>query len=177
MKVFALLSLPVLLFCAPQGASQKVLSVDECNKIFEQRKGELALQLERLEEKEQAINALQNASKGIQGQKDQKLGQRLNEVNKALAETAKKEQNIKAMLEENKKVLEAIQKTKDEKLTQTYTKMKPSAAAGILSEMNASSAASILFNLDAKKMGEVLGKMDPKKAAEAVDKLKKGPPF
>ncbi len=174
--IFTCLTIPMFVFGAATQQKQ-VLSVDECNKIFEQRKSELALQIERLEEKEQAISALQSASKGVQGQKEQKLTLRLNEVNKALAETAKKEQSIKAMLDENKKILEAIQKTKDEKITQSYTKMKPSAAAGILSEMNATSAASILFNLDAKKMAEVLGKMDAKKAAEAVEKLRKGPPF
>ncbi len=163
-----------VLFAAPK---QQYLSVDECNKIFEQRKSELMLQIERLEEKEQALNALQNANKSVQGQKEQKLMQRLNEVNKALADLSKKEQNIKNMLDENKKVLEAIEKAKDEKITQSYVKMKPSAAAGILAEMNASAAASILFNLEAKKMAEILGKMDAKKAAEAVNRLKKGPPF
>ncbi|HOI82923.1 MAG TPA: PDP protein [Campylobacterales bacterium] len=163
-----------VLFGAPK---QQYLSVDECNKIFEQRKSELALQIERLEEKEQALNALQNANKNVSGQKEQKLNLKLNEINKALSDVAKKEQNIKNMLDENKKVLEAIEKSKDEKITQSYVKMKPSAAAGILSEMNASSAASILFNLEAKKMAEILGKMDAKKAAEAVGRLKKGPPF
>lgn len=164
----------VSLVAAPK---QQYLSVDECNKIFEQRKSELALQIERLEEKEQALNALQNANKNVSGQKEQKLNLKLNEINKALSDVAKKEQNIKAMLDENKKILEAIEKSKDEKITQSYVKMKPSAAAGILSEMNATSAASILFNLEAKKMAEILGKMDAKKAAEAVSRLKKGPPF
>jgi flagellar motility protein MotE (MotC chaperone) len=174
MKKIILLLPSLLLFGAPK---QQYLSVDECNKIFEQRKSELVLQLERLEEKEQALNALQNANKNVQGQKDQKLTQRLSEVNKVLAEVAKKEQNIKNMLDENKKVLEALEKTKDNKITQSYTKMKPSAAAGILSEMNATSAAGILFNLDVKKISEVLAKMEPKKAAQAVERLKKGPPF
>ncbi len=174
-KIFVLPFCSILLFAAPP--KQQYLSVDECNKIFEQRKAELVLQVERLEEKEQALNALQNANKNVQGQKEQRLTQRLTEVNKALSEVAKKEQNIKNMLDENKKVLEALEKAKDNKITQSYTKMKPSAAAGILSEMNATSAAGILFNLDVKKISEVLAKMEPKKAAEAVERLKKGPPF
>jgi len=173
-KIFVLPFYSFLLYAAPK---QQYLSVDECNKIFEQRKAELVLQVERLEEKEQALSALQNASKNVQGQKEQRLAQRLTEINKVLSDISKKEQNIKNMLDENKKILEALEKAKDNKITQSYTKMKPSAAAGILSEMNATSAAGILFNLDVKKISEVLAKMEPKKAADAVERLKKGPPF
>lgn len=135
------------------------------------------MQLERIEEKEQALGALQNANKNVQGQKEQKIETKVAELNKLLADIAAKEKNTKAMLDENKKVLEAVQKAKDDKITQGYMKMKPSSAGDILSEMNSSAAAAILFNLDAKKMADVLGKMDPKKAASAVERLKKGPPF
>jgi len=173
-KIVILPLCSIFLLAAPP---KQFLSVEECNKIFEQRKSELALQLERIEEKEQALNAFQNANKNVQGQKEQRIGIQVAELNRLLADMAAKEKNAKAMLEENKKVLEAIQKAKDDKITQSYTKMKPSAAGEILSEMNASSAASVLFNLDAKKMADVLGKMEAKKAAQAVERLKKGPPF
>ena len=89
MKFLAVVSICfTALIAAPK---QQYLSVDECNKIFEQRKAELALQVERLGEKEQAINALQNANKGVQGQKDQRLTQKLNDLNRVLSETSKKE--------------------------------------------------------------------------------------
>ncbi len=129
MKKLLCLAVPFVLFAA----QKQTLSVDECNKIFEQRKAEIAYQIETLEEKEQSLSAFQNANKNVQTQKEQKLSQKLAEINKLLAEVAKKEQNTKAMLDENKKVLDAIQKAKDDKITQSYVKMKPGPAAGILS--------------------------------------------
>ena len=173
MKKLLCLAVPFVLFAA----QKQTLSVDECNKIFEQRKAEIAYQIEKLEEKEQSLSAFQNANKNVQTQKEQKLSQKLAEINKLLAEVAKKEQNTKAMLDENKKVLDAIQKAKDDKITQSYVKMKPGPAAGILSEMNSSSAAQVLFSLEPKKASEILSKMEPKKASEAMERLRKGPPF
>jgi mevalonate pyrophosphate decarboxylase len=108
MKKLLCLAVPFVLFAA----QKQTLSVDECNKIFEQRKAEIAYQIEKLEEKEQSLSAFQNANKNVQTQKEQKLSQKLAEINKLLAEVAKKEQNTKAMLDENKKVLDAIQKAK-----------------------------------------------------------------
>lgn len=175
MKYLILFTLPILILAAPQ--TKSTISQDDCNKIFEQKKQELAYRLEQLEEKQHAIEALQNASKTQQGQREEKLKQKISEINILLEDVKKREASSKAMLEENKKILEAISKAKDDKLTQLYAKMKPASAAAILSEMNATSSASILFTLEPKKVAEFLSKMDAKKASEVSERLKKGPPF
>jgi flagellar motility protein MotE (MotC chaperone) len=167
----------VLLIASLAFASKAVISQDDCNKIFEQRKQELALKIEQLEEKQHALDALQAASKAQQGQREDRLKQKISEINILLEDVKKREANVKAMMEENKKILDAISKAKDDKLTQMYSKMKPASAAGILSEMNATSSASILFTLEPKKVAEFLSKMDTKKASEISERLRKGPPF
>mgnify|MGYP000042912961 CR=1 FL=1 len=62
MKKLLCLAVPFVLFAA----QKQSLSVDECNKIFEQRKAEIAFQIEKLEEKEQSLAAFQNANKNVQ---------------------------------------------------------------------------------------------------------------
>jgi len=159
------------------GAQKSSLSADDCNRIFEQRKQELVLKLEQIEEKQHALDALQNASKTQQGQREERLKQKLGEINILLEDIKKREANTKAMLDENKKILEEIQKAKENRLTQTYAKMKPAAAAAVLAEMTPTSAAGILFTLEPKRVAEFMSKMDAKKASEISERLKKGPPF
>jgi flagellar motility protein MotE (MotC chaperone) len=172
-KIAFLLLSAALLFAAQKSS----LSADDCNKIFEQRKQELVLKLELIDEKQHALDALQNASKTQQGQREDRLKQKLGEINILLEDIKRREASIKATLDENKKILEEIQKAKENRLTQTYAKMKPAAAAAMLSEMNTSSSASILFTLEPKKVAEFLSKMDAKKASEVSERIKRGPPF
>lgn len=156
---------------------QTVLTTQECNKIFEQRKYELQYKLERIEEKTQALEALNSAQKQQQGQREEVLQKKINELNTALTEQKQREQNIKNMLDENKKILEETKQAKESKIKEATLKMKPGNAAAMLSEMNVSQAAAILYSMDPKKMAEFIGKMDPKKAANVVNRINQGPPF
>lgn len=173
MRIFVLLLVGFLSLWA----YKSTLSQDDCNKIFEQRKQELVLKIDQLEEKQHALEALQNASKSQQNQREDRLKEKIVEINVLLDDVKKREANTKIMLDENKKILEAIQKAKDDKVTQMYAKMKPASAAGILSEMNTTESAAILFTLEPKKVAEFLSKMDTKKASAISERLKKGPPF
>lgn len=137
----------------------------ECTKIFEQRKGELLVELERIDEQKQALGALKTATEELLKQKEVKLKQKENELNSQMAEISKKEKSVIAMLEENKKILKAIKDTKMSKISQTFSKMKAGAAANILSDMKLEEAVNILQPLQAKVIGKILTKMDPKKAS------------
>jgi len=165
------------LFLTSLHAQKSTISQDDCNKIFEQRKQELILKLDQLEEKQSALESLQSAGKAQQTQREERLKQKIVEITALLDEVKKREANTKTLLEENKKILEAITKAKDDKITQMYAKMKPASAAGILSEMNATASAGILFTLEPKKVAEFLSKMDAKKASEVSQRLRQGPPF
>jgi flagellar motility protein MotE (MotC chaperone) len=175
LKIFLLfITFCLAIFAAEKGAT---LSTQECNKIFEQRKYELQLQLERIEEKTQALDALNSAQKHQQVQREEVLQNKINQLNSNLNEIKQKEQNIKNMLDENKKVLEETKVAKESKVKDATVKMKPGAAAAMLSEMNATQAASILYTMEPKKMAEFIGKMDPKKAAGILNRINQGPPF
>ncbi|PAF42729.1 hypothetical protein BKH45_03740 [Helicobacter sp. 11S03491-1] len=160
----------------------------ECNAIFESRKDEIIDQVRQLDEKKQAIEALQNASQNILNQREAKLKERekalslkLKEIqeqeNKAKQINDEKETKIKNLITKNEEILKAINGAKNNKLALTYAKMKDSKAAPIIENLPQDEAASILFALSAQDMGKILSKMDPKKAAELTEILKKGPPF
>ncbi len=149
----------------------------DCNKIFEERKSELLKEIERIDEREQAFEALQAATNALLDKKKVYIKAKEADMNATLKKISEKEQNIKDMLEEKKKLLEAIKKAKDDKISETYLKMKDSAAAAIIESMEDSEAAKILFNLTPKKMSKIMAKMDPKKASRITTLLTKGPPF
>ena len=173
-RLWAILSFAIFAFAIEQSG---VLSTKECNKIFEQRKYELQLQIERIEEKTQALDALNAAQKSQQKERELLLQNKLNQINATLGEIKQKEQSIKTTLEENQKLLEEIKKAKETKIKEATIKMKAGQAAAMLSEMNATEAASILYTMEPKKMAEFIGKMDPKKAADVVIRINQGPPF
>ena len=143
----------------------------ECTKIFEQRKGELLVELERIDEQKQALSALKTATEDLLKRKKAKLDQQEEEVNNKLAEISAKEKNIKAMLEQNKKLLEELKNTKMSKISQTYAKMKAGAAASILSNMPPEDAVAILRSLKPKVVGKIFSKMDAEKAAKLTELL------
>jgi len=149
----------------------------DCDKVFEQRKDELLREMERIDERQQEFEAYQEASKALIEQKEKKLSKKLSELNATLTkvETTKKE--IIDLYEENKKVLEEIEKAKDDKISATYLKMKDKKAAAILDNLPRNKAALILFNLTPKKISKIMAKMDPVKASDVTLLLKAGPPF
>jgi len=145
----------------------------ECTKIFKERKGELLVELERIDEQKQALNALKTATEELLKQKEAKLSLKEEDLNTKLTQITQKEKTIKEMLEKNSKLLKALKSTKMNKISQTFAKMKAGAAANILSDMDTKEAVSILQSLKPKVVGKILTKMDPKKASQLTQLLAK----
>jgi len=138
----------------------------ECTEIFKERKSELLVELERIDEQKQALSALKTATEELLKKKESSLSQKEEIVDKKLALVSKKEKNIKDMLQKNEEILKVISKTKMSKIAQTFAKMKAGAASNILSDMDAQDAVAILQALKPKTVGQILTKMDAKKASE-----------
>jgi len=137
----------------------------ECTKVFEERKSELILELERIDEQRQALDALKGASDDLLNRKEIMLDEKESKIANDLASIEKKEANIKKMLEENKKILDDINNQKMDNISQTFSKMKPGAAAAVLADMQVGEAARILRVQKPKTIGKILTKMDTKKAS------------
>ncbi len=138
----------------------------DCTEIFKERKSELLIELERIDEQKQALSALKSATEELLIKKENRLNQREEVVDKKLLEITTKEDSIKTMLQRNEEVLKETKSNKMDKIAQTFAKMKAGAAANILSDMDAKEAASILSSLKPKTVGKILTKMDAKKASE-----------
>jgi len=138
----------------------------ECTEIFKERKSELLVELERIDEQKQALSALKAATEELLKKKETKLSQQEEAVDKKSADITKKEASIKNMLARNKEVLKELKELKMSKIAQTFAKMKPASSANILSDMDAKEAVAILQSLKPKTVGKILTKMDAKKASE-----------
>ncbi len=149
----------------------------DCTKVFEERKVELLKEIEKIDEARQAFEALQAATNSLFDTQQAKLDSQRDDLNATMREIASKENGIKKMLEENKKLLASINGAKNDKISETYSKMKDSSAAGILSELSNTEAAAVLFTLQAKKVSKIMAKMDAKKASKITQRLVLGPPF
>ena len=138
----------------------------ECTEIFKERKSELLVELERIDEQKQALSALKTATEELLKKKESKLTLKEEEVNAKLSEISQKENSIKDMLKKNETILKETKSIKMNKIAQTFAKMKPASASSILSGMDSKEAASILTSLKPKTVGKILAKMDSKKASE-----------
>lgn len=138
----------------------------ECTEIFKERKSELLVELERIDEQKQALSALKTATEELLKRKESKLTQKEELVDTKLSEITQKENSIKIMLEQNEEILKEVKSIKMNKIAQTFAKMKPASASSILSGMDTTEAASILASLKPKTVGKILSKMDSKKASE-----------
>lgn len=145
----------------------------ECTEIFKERKNELLVELERIDEQKQALSALKTATEDLLKKKEEKLSLEEDAVNAKLEEVSKKEKSIKAMLVKNTQILKELKSTKMSKISQTFSKMKAGAAANILTDMDTKQAVLILQSLKPKVVGKILTKMDPKKASELTQLLAK----
>lgn len=145
----------------------------ECTEIFKERKNELLVELERIDEQKQALSALKVATEDLLKQKGEKLSIKEEEVDAKLAQISQKEIQIKEMMQRNEAALKELKNTKMSKIAQTFSKMKPAAASGILSDMDAHDAMMILQSLKPKVVGKILTKMDAKKASELTQLLSK----
>jgi len=149
----------------------------DCAKVFEERKVELLKEIEKIDETRQSFEALKAATNASLDKQQAKIDHQRDDLNVIMHKIANKEESIKKMLEENKKLLEAINGAKNDKISEIYSNMKDSAAAGILSELTTTEAAAVLFTLQAKKVSKIMAKMDPKKASKITQRLVLGPPF
>jgi flagellar motility protein MotE (MotC chaperone) len=158
--------LAVLLVTINLQALQTSERLFECTKVFEERKSELLLELERIDEQKQALDALKTATDELITKRQNALAEQEAKNSELLQQIDVKEKKIEAMLEENKKVLEEIKALKMDKVTRTFAKMKPAASAKILGDMSNDEAAKILSTLKPATAGKILAKMDSKKASE-----------
>jgi flagellar motility protein MotE (MotC chaperone) len=145
----------------------------ECTEIFKERKSELLVELERIDEQKQALDALKTATEELLKKRELQITQKEEGVNKKLAEISQKEESIKSMLTKNEDTLKEIKDLKMNNISQTFAKMKAASAAAILSDMNATEAITILGSLQPKTVGQILTKMDAKKASELTSILNK----
>ncbi|WP_455757009.1 MotE family protein [Sulfurimonas sp.] len=145
----------------------------DCTEIFKERKSELLIELERIDEQKQALAALKAATEELLKKKENNLNQKEEAVDAKLLEITQKENSVKTMLERNEKVLKEAKSTKMSKIAQTFAKMKAASASNILSDMDKHEAAAILTSLKPKTVGQILTKMDPKKASELTLLLSK----
>lgn len=169
-KIFVLISLICFGF-----AENKDLV--DCNKVFDERKGEISRDLVRLDDERRAFEAYKKATIELLEKREGKIKEKEDNVNDILNNIDKKQESIKKMLDTNQKLLKDMESVKKNKLTDTFSKMKASKAAPILDEMETSEAADILFSLDPKVLGTILAKMDSNKASLVSNLIKKGPPF
>lgn len=149
----------------------------DCTKVFEDRKGELLKEIEKIDEARQSFEALQAATNALFEKQKVALQEKQNGVDKTKKEIEAKEKQIASMLEENKKLLELVEARKNEKIDESYVKMKDGAAAAIIEKLPTHEAAAIMFSLPSKKISQVFAKMNPQTASEITQRLKKGPPF
>ena len=145
----------------------------ECTEIFKERKSELLVELERIDEQKQALSALKIATEELLKQKEKKLSLKEDELNEKLNIVTKKEENIKRLLAKNEATLKELKSTKMSKIAQTFSKMKAASAANILSDMEEEDAKAILESLKPKVVGKILTKMDAKKASKLTQLLSK----
>jgi len=138
----------------------------ECTEIFKARKSELLIELERIDEQKQALDALKSATEELLKQKEAKVSYEAEVVEVKRKEIMQREAKIKTMLEKNEAVLKDISMIKMDKIAKTFSKMKPGASAKLLSEMDLNEAAKILQSLKPKIVGKILTKMDAKKGSE-----------
>ena len=138
----------------------------DCTEVFKERKSELLVELERIDEQKQALSALKTATEELLQKKEVSLEEKEQKIQVQLEKITQKEKNIKQMLEKNEQVLAELKSTKMDKIAQTYAKMKAAAASNILSDMDENEAAAILSSLKPKTVGQILTKMDPQKASK-----------
>ncbi len=150
----------------PLAAIETSDNLFECSKIFQERKGELLVELERIDEQRQALEALKSATDELLQKREALLESREANVTKTLEVITEKEANIKAMMEKNAQILDEIKNLKMDKTSQTFAKMKAASAAQILENMEIEEAAKVMMTLKPKTVGQILAKMDAAKASQ-----------
>lgn len=152
-------------------------NVIDCNLIFEQRKDEIKSELLKIDNQKNLMTKLYDEKEALNKQKMQELQLKEKQIEGLLNEIKNKEEDIKSLIKKNEDLLASINQAKNNKISDTYTKMKDSKAGVIIENMSIRDAVELLHSMDSKSMGKVLSKMNPQKAAKLTELLKKGPPF
>lgn len=163
----------IILLAGGAYAGSGATRVVDCSAVFEQRKGELKLQLDAIAAEKENLEALKKAAASLQTAREKRIDAKAAEAAAALQAVTRKELSIQKLIDDNKKLLEQIKSAKDDKVVQMYLKMKPAASAAIMAEMDTAVCVGILAKMEPKKAGEILAKMDPKKASEITEALRK----
>jgi len=158
-------------------AGELFSATTDCTQVFEDRKHELLIEIEKIDEARQSFEALQAATNSLFDKQRTQIKQKKAKLDEKTKEITVKESKIKKMLKENKSLLDKIKGAKKDKISETYNKMKDSAAAAIIEALPLNSAASIMFSLSAKKVSKIMAKMDPQKASDVTQRISVGPPF
>ncbi len=176
------------------GAPANSTNLLDCNIIFEQRKGEIRQELQAIDERQQALQVLQNATQVFLDEKARKLQAQEKNIDEKIIEFQKakefaqaefkaqseqasldmkaREEYVQELIARNEELLEKIQKVSNDKVIQTYIQMKDAKSAAIISQMSEDEAVEILSNMDSKDMGKILAKMDDQKAAAITQKIR-----
>lgn len=177
----------ILLFFILFFTAIKAQNVD-CTMIFEARKSEIQNELLKIDEQRQSLEAYKASILNLNRQNLEMLEKKRQEqneffykkeldINETLSKITQKEQNIAQMLEKNEKILEELKSMTNDKISETYSKMKDQVAADVLTQMGINDAAKIMYSLSAKKIAAILAKMDPGFASDLTLVLRDGPPF
>lgn len=148
-----------------------------CNTIFEERKSELISKIKDIEEKQETLRILQESTNITLKKKEENIKKKTDVAKKYYEDAKKAQLAMETAKKENAKILEDIKKVIQDKLTITYSKMKPASAATILGAMDLNLAAKIIYSLDEKIVASIISKMPPQKGADITKLIEKGPPF
>lgn len=85
----------LILFTTSLSALQTSDKLFECTEIFKERKSELLVELERIDEQKQALSALKTATEDLLRKKETKLAQEQEVVDNKLTEISQKEESVK----------------------------------------------------------------------------------
>lgn len=149
----------------------------DCVSIFEARKGEIAREIDRLDEAKQSLEAFRASSQAIFNERNAKLIQKESDINATLAKIEEQKREIENLIKQNDEILSQIKTMTNDKVGEAYSKMKDQSAADVLSAMDRISAATIMYSLAPKKISTIMSKMEPAVASEITLLLQKGPPF
>ncbi|MGP1485635.1 MAG: MotE family protein [Campylobacter sp.] len=149
----------------------------DCVAVFEARKDEIRLEVDKLDEAKQALEAFKASTQSLYEEQNSKITAREAEVNATLSKVEKEKKEIQDLVKKNEEILSQLKSMTMDKVGEAYGKMKDQAAADVLSAMDRVEAASIMYALSPKKISAIIGKMAPQIASEITLLLKKGPPF
>ena len=168
------LLLPFLLFISlfAKNIQSEESKLVNCYKIFDQRRNELEMKLEQIQEQQQAFQALKDASMNILKKKEEKIKKMQAEVNATLAKIEATKKENEELVKKYQQILAQIKSATTSKLVVSYAKMRAGNAANILADMDTNTSLEILSKLSPKVLSKIFAKMDPQKAAFLTEKLK-----